>query len=193
MKKRFALTEQYSRCWKFFNESRWHIVFTLGIFALTFLVGFTYPYFFRIEILGFIEKLMLMFEGKSMMEMIGLIFFNNLRASFFAMILGIGIGIFPMLTLIVNGYLLGFVSREAASIGGISVLWQLAPHGIFELPAVIFSIAIGLKIGGDMFYGKIGGKLKHNFEEGFRFFFFVILPLLVIAAIIEGVLIGLAG
>ena len=192
MKKNF-LVDQYSKCWKFFNEAKWYIVFGLGVFALTFIIGFIYPNIFRSEILGFIEKLMLMFEGKGTAEMTWMIFFNNFKASFFAIILGIGIGIFPLVTLVINGYLLGFVSREVAGIGGIATLWQLLPHGIFELPAVLFSIGIGLKIGGDMFYGDIGKKLKHNFEEGLRFFLFVILPLLIIAAVIEGALIGLAG
>ncbi len=193
MKRKGFFVEQYSKCWKFFNEARWHIVFALGIFALTFIVGFVYPNIFRTEILSFIKELMLMFEGRGTSEMIWMIFYNNFKASFFAIILGVGIGIFPLVTLIINGYLLGFVSREVASIGGISLLWQLAPHGIFELPAIIFSIGIGLKIGGDMFYGDIGKKLKHNFEEGLRFFLFVVFPLLVIAAIIEGLLIGLSG
>jgi stage II sporulation protein M len=193
MVKRNFLVDQYSKCWKFFVESRWHIVFALGIFALTFLIGFVYPQIFRAEIFSFIKELMAMLEGKSVIELMSFIFFNNLKASFMAMVLGIGIGIFPLVTGVINGYLLGFVSREAVSIGGLSVLWQLAPHGIFELPAILFSIGIGLKIGGDMFSGEVGKKLKHNFREGLRFFVFVVFPLLLIAAIIEGLLIGALG
>jgi stage II sporulation protein M len=187
------LTEQYSKCWKFLNETKWHVVFSLAFFAVVFLFGFVYPYLFRDEILKFIEKLMIMFEGKGTFETIGLIFFNNLKASFFAMVLGIGIGIFPLVTLIINGYLLGFVAREAVAIGGLSVMWQLFPHGIFELPAIMFSIGIGIKIGLDMFYGNIREKIRYNLTEGMRFFIFIILPLLVIAAIIEGLLIAIVG
>jgi stage II sporulation protein M len=193
MKKQNFFVRHYSACWDFFKESRWHIVFALGVFALMFIIGFAYPVFFRAEIFSFIEELITMLEGKSTIELIGFIFFNNLKASFMAIVLGIVVGIFPLVTSVVNGYLLGFVSREAASVGGISVLWQLAPHGIFELPAIIFSIGIGLKIGADMFSGAVGKKLKHNFREGFRFFVFVVLPLLFVAGIIEGLLIGLLG
>ena len=190
MKKENFFVKQYSKCWDFFRESRWHIVFALGIFALTFIIGFAYPNFFRGEIFNFIKELMIMLEGKSVLELTSFIFFNNLKASFMAMVLGMGIGIFPLVTGIINGYLLGFVSREAVNRGGLVVLWQLAPHGIFELPAIILSIGIGLKIGGEMFSGDVGGKLKHNFREGLGFFVFVIFPLLLIAAIIEGLLIG---
>ena len=79
MKKRGFLIDQYSRCWKFFKESRWHIVFALGIFCLTFIVGFAYPQFFRAEIFSFIEELMAMLEGKGMFELMGIIVFNNMN------------------------------------------------------------------------------------------------------------------
>ena len=192
MRKNFFV-RNYSACWKFFIKCRWHIVFTLGVFALLFLVGFTFPIFFREEIFSFINKLVLSLEGKSPFELMVFIFFNNLKASFFAIVTGIGLGLFPLFTGIFNGYILGFVAREAADIGGIWVLWQLLPHGIFELPAIIFSIGIGLKIGTDMFNGDVGKKLKYNLYEGLRFFAFVIFPLLLIAGIVEGLLIGFLG
>ena len=185
--------DQYKKCWGFLKESRWYVVFALGVFAVMFLVGFTYPQFFRAEIFDFIEGLRAMFEGKGVADMIGIIFFNNLKASFFAVVLGIGIGIFPLVTVVINGYLLGFVSREAVNIGGLSALLLLVPHGIFELPAVIFSIGIGLKIGGDMFSGDAGKKLEYNIKESLRFFVLVVFPLLVVAAVIEGLLIGMMG
>jgi len=190
MKKDY-LANQYSKCWKFLEEARWYIVFALGLFCLTFLIGFIYPMFFRMEILAFIESIIEMLDGKGTIELIWIIFFNNVKASFMAIVLGIGIGIFPLITLVTNGYLLGFVSRETSNIGGISILWQLAPHGIFELPAIILSIGIGLKIGINVFEKK--GNLKYNILEGLRFFAFVIFPLLLIAGIVEGLLIGFLG
>ena len=192
MKKKGFFARNYSACWKFFVQSRWHIVFSLGIFALMFLVGFAFPVFWRGEIFGFMKEMVAMLEGKSSFDIVIFIFFNNLRASFFAMILGIGAGIFPLVTGIINGYLLGFVSREVVNEGGMLVLWRLAPHGIFELPAILFSIGIGLKIGTGLFGKDVKKNLRYNFREGLRFFVFVIFPLLLVAGIIEGVLIGLA-
>ena len=178
----------YKKCWEFLNESRWFMVFAVGIFALTFLIGFIFPIFFREEIFSFIAQMIEMLEGKSAVELVGLIFLNNMQASFMAMVLGIGIGIFPLITAVVNGYLLGFVLRETAAVGGIWVIWRLLPHGIFELPAIIFSIGIGMKIGSDLFKEE-RDLLKYNFREGLRFFIFVVFPLLLVAGIIEGVLI----
>ena len=194
MKRRNFWVRNYLACWDFFCESRWYVVFALGVFALLFLVGFLFPVFFREEIFAFIAELTAMLEEKGTLELIWMIFFNNLKAGFFAMVLGIGVGLFPLFAVVVNGYLLGFVAREAVNITGIGVLWQLAPHGIFELPAIIFSIGIGFKIGVSVFGGRgVGDRLRYNFREAMRFFVFVVIPLLVIAGIIEGILIGVVG
>lgn len=192
MKRGFFL-RNYSACWKFLNECQWYLVFAIGVFALTFLVGFAYPVFFREEIFSFIAEMIKMLEGKSVIELVGFIFFNNMKASFMAIVLGVVFGIVPLMVGIVNGYLLGFVAREAVMQEGLLVMWQLFPHGIFELPAVIFSIGIGMKIGTSLFKPDIGKELKYNFREGLRFFVFVVFPLLLIAGIIEGILIGMMG
>jgi stage II sporulation protein M len=197
MKKKNFLKENYKKCWEFAIESRWFFVGALSIFAATFLIGFAYPAFFRAEIFKIIEELALSVQGKTTSELITFIFFNNLKASFMAMALGIFFAIFPIITAIINGYLIGFVSREVVAIEGISAMWRLAPHGIFELPAVIFAIGIGIKIGLSIISPSDTNKttrkkLKHNFIEALRFFISVILPLLIIAAIIEGILIGLS-
>ena len=193
MKRQNFFIKNYSACWKFLNESRWYMVFAVGIFSLMFLVGFIYPMFFREEIFNFIAQMIEALEGKSIIELAGFIFFNNLKVSFMAIALGIIFGIFPLVISITNGYLLGFVARHVVEQEGLFVLWQLLPHGIFELPAIIFSIGIGLKIGTSLFGSKIKKKLKHNFEEGLRFFVFVIFPLLLVAGIVEGILVGILG
>jgi len=196
---------QYKKCWGFLKESRWYVVFALGVFAVMFLVGFTYPIFFREEIFGFLSEMIGKLEGKSVVELIGLIFLNNLQATFLAIVSGIAIGVLPFLIVVVNGYLVGFVAREVAMVEGISVLWQLAPHGVFELPAIILSIGIGLRLGSQVVGRGVkrlrGGaspvvasrSVGYVFIEGLRFFVFVVFPLLLIAGIIEGILIGVLG
>jgi len=193
MKRENFFAKNYKLCWKFLNESRWYVVFALGVFMLTFLIGFVFPIFFRAEIASLIAELIASLDGMGVVELTGFIFWNNLKASFFAIILGVTIGIFPLVIGIFNGYLLGFVSREVVAQEGLLVMWRLLPHGIFELPAVIHSIGIGIKIGADIFRGDVTKRLKHNFVEGLRFFVFVVLPLLVVAGIIEGLLIGLVS
>jgi stage II sporulation protein M len=184
------LRYNYSKSFAFFRESKTFILFSCTLFLLFFIIGFIFPIFFREEIFNFIFDMKDLFAGRSVLWMISFIFFNNLQASAFAIIFGIVLGILPLLTVVINGYLVGFVSREIVSVEGISAMWRLVPHGIFELPAILFSIGLGLKIGVSVFSKK--RTTKYNLKESLRFFVFVVFPLLLIAAIIEGVLLGLS-
>ncbi|MFH1451936.1 MAG: stage II sporulation protein M [archaeon] len=183
-------SHNYSECWKYFIKIRWYLIFTLSIFCLLFIIGFLFPVFFREEIFDFVKKLEEILGGKNTLELIGYIIYNNLKASFLAVLLGVCLGIIPLVILVVNGYLLGFVAREAVNANGILVLWRLVPHGIFEFPAILFSIGIGFKIGSIFFNGSVRKDLRRNLIEGFRFFIFVVIPLLIVAGIIEGILVG---
>ncbi|MBT3398152.1 hypothetical protein HOA55_04090 [archaeon] len=183
----------YAACWRFLKESRWYVVTALLTFCIFILIGFAAPIFFTDQINALIQEMMLGLEGLNTQEIISYIFFNNLQASFFAIILGALFGVFPFITSIFNGYLIGFVMRFAVEENGIFILWRLLPHGIFELPAIILSIGFGIKLGSNLFKKKDKWKsFKKDFKESMRFFVFVIVPLLIIAGIIEGTLIALA-
>ncbi len=187
------LKQNYKACWKFLKDSADFQIISLGIFCGFVILGFAFPFFFEQQILNFLKRILLKVEGMNFLKTFLFIFFNNLKASFFAIVLGVGAGIFPVITGIANGYLLGFVARYAASKEGIFVLWRLLPHGIFELPALIISVGFGLKIGLEIWKKDSKKILKKNLKESMRFFIFVILPLLVVAAAIESLLIFFGG
>ena len=125
-------------------------------------------------------------KGMSQFELIQFIFFNNLQSSFFGMISGIFVGIFPAFFAVFNGYILGFVASLTTESDGIGVLWRILPHGIFELPAVFIVLGFGFKIGKTIFQNNKLQYFKYNIYEIARVFIFIILPLLIIAAFIEG-------
>ena len=125
-------------------------------------------------------------QDMSRYELIDFIFFNNLQSCFFGFLFGFFLGIFPIVIAILNGYVLGFVGKLAVEKGGISVLWSLLPHGIFELPAIFISLGIGLKFGTFIFQKEIGKSFKDYFFNGLKVFILVVILLLIIAAIIEG-------
>lgn len=176
---------------RFIKESKRYIYFSFLLFFFFGLIGFLFPIFFKEQILEMIKELISKTYGLSVFELVGFIFKNNLTSSFFAIFLGIFFGLFPIFILILNGYLLGFVSYSVVSQDSIFVLWRLLPHGIFEIPAIMISAGLGLKLGLSLFYKIIGKKI--NFIEilinSFKVFVFIIIPLLFIAGIIEGVLI----
>jgi len=194
MKKRIGFfTEKYQKCREFLREIKNYIYISIAVFLAFFLIGFFYPVFLREEIFNFIKELMMRFEGRGFAGTFWLIFSNNFQAGFFAIILGIGFGIFPVAATVANGYLLGFVSNYAVSERGIFILWRLLPHGLFELPAIILSISVGLKIGIDFFRKNRIKILRENLGKALLFFVFIVIPLLVIAALIESLLIFYLG
>jgi stage II sporulation protein M len=105
-------------------------------------------------------------------------------------IYGFALGIFPILSIFANGYVVGYVCSSAISLSGVGSLLSLLPHGIFELPAIFVSFGMGMKFGTFIFYKDKMKNFRKFFVDSLRVFVFVVLPLLVIAAIIEGILIA---
>jgi stage II sporulation protein M len=194
-KRRFSLREEYARCWNYIKKSKNFIFIIIAIFFVFTLVGFFVSPSGSLleEILKFIQELLEKTSGMSHFELIRFIFLNNLGSSFFGMILGLFLGIFPVISIVSNGYLLGFVSSLSVENNGLSILYKLLPHGIFELPAIFISLGLGLRLGTFIFRKDRKETLKEYILESLRVFLFIVIPLLIIAAIIEGSLIFFSG
>lgn len=182
--------ENYSKSWKYIKESKNFIWAVVIIFFISVIIGFLYqPPEIVNSILDYIKNILTKTEGMSSLRMISFIFTNNLQTGFMGLIYGFALGIFPILATFANGYVVGYVSSSAVSSSGVSSLLSLLPHGIFELPAIFISFGMGVKFGTFIFHKE---KMKHFgefFINSLRVFIFVVLPLLIIAAIIEGSLI----
>ena len=116
------------------------------------------------------------------------IFLNNAVKSLMAFVLGIGLGVIPVVFVAGNGMILGMVAdivfREK---GVVFVLAALLPHGIIEIPMILLSAGMGLKLGQSMYLSLRGEgtDLKNELKQGFGFFMKWVMPLLFIAAVIE--------
>ena len=186
-KKKQTLKGEYVRCWEFLKESRNYVYASVITFFLFFLIGFAFPVFYRTEIIDILYGMVLKFDGLNFYDGIILIFGNNSLVALLAILGGFIFGLLPLWYLVSNGYLVGFVSTEVVALRGLSELWRLLPHGIFELPAVLICMGLGLRIGFELFDKK--RSVKKTFIESMRFYIFVVIPLLFLAAVIEGVLI----
>lgn len=113
------------------------------------------------------------------------IFLNNAFTCFLNIITGPLIGIFPFFSAMVNGGLLGWFVREE----GLRVFGAIAPHGMFELPAYVLSVAIGLRLAREVLKEKRKRRLKSTLGEGLWVYLTLIVPLLILAALIESALI----
>jgi len=193
IKEKCWICENYKASLKYLKECKNFIWVSVGIFVLFCLVGFFVPLpeQFSEMILNFLKELIEKTQGMSQGELISFIFFNNLKSSFLAWVLGIGLGIFPVFVAILNGFVLGFVMKLSVSVSGFGSLWRIFPHGIFELPAIFISLGMGLRLGCFIFEKKKKNSFKEHFYNGLRVFVFVVLPLLIVAGIIEGTLIAL--
>lgn len=192
-KKESFVKENYKKSWRYIKDSKIFIYFSILIFGAFMLMGafLPTPEIVQERIFEFIKEITSITEGMSQGELIGFIFLNNIQSGFMGMILGVFFGIFSAATAAINGYLVGFVSVGAVEVAGIFVLWKLVPHGVFELPALFISVGLGLKLGTFFLEKEKFKTLKNYLKESLRVFLFIIIPLLVIAAIIEGTLIFL--
>ena len=112
---------------------------------------------------------------------------NNIKVSILALALGITFGVGTVVVLFYNGVIFGVVLFDYINAGQAKFLsaWLL-PHGIIEIPAILFAGATGLMIGHCMIKNKSSFKLflreKRN-EIGL--FILAVVIMLIWAGIIE--------
>ncbi|MFH1365258.1 MAG: stage II sporulation protein M [archaeon] len=188
-----SFSKIYSDCWKYIKSCKIQIYSVISLFFLFAFIGFFVPVPGELmnQILDYIRKILEQTKGMSTFQLISFIFFNNLQASLMSLLFGFFLGIFPILFTILNGYILGFVASLAVGQEGFLSLLSLFPHGVFELPAVFISLGIGLRLGAFIFQKNKKEFFKKNMPNAMKVFLFMVVPLLLVAAIIEGILIFL--
>ncbi|MBU0957923.1 MAG: stage II sporulation protein M [Nanoarchaeota archaeon] len=184
-----GIKEEYRQTWKFMKESKIYFLVIVLLFFGTAIIGFLFPVFFVDTIMDLLRDIFSQIEGMSGVGLTLFIILNNIMTSLMGMVLGILLGIIPIALTILNGYVLGFVSNMAVNESGFGALLNLVPHGIFELPALFIALGVGLKIGLSLFYKNPGDTLKYNIINSFKVFVLIVIPLLVVAGVIEGLLI----
>ena len=140
---------------------------------------------FESSLTGFVK----IFRGLPKFRLFTAIFINNSVKTLLAILLGLLFALIPAFFLIVNGAALGAVMSLSTQARGLrESLLSVLPHGIPELGAVFLGTAIGIMLG-MMVLRKITGKsqvkIGTELRQGFKFFYSVIIPLLVFAAGVE--------
>lgn len=167
-----------------------YIALSVFLFALTAVMGY---YTARLDpefAAGWTEQLDMLvwiLEQPPLMIMI-IIFLKNLLASATAMLLGLGLGIVPMMVATSNGFLLGIVGYSAVQQEGwLYLAAGILPHGIIELPVVLLSVAIGIRLGHLLALSILREKadLSGEVRVAIHFLLRWVMPLLFLAAAIE--------
>lgn len=183
-----SLRKQFIEAWGYVSECKTFIWSSFFLFVIAAIVGFiSYGQLGFLN--GFLKDLVAKTSGLSLSGITIFILQNNLQSSLFGLFGGIFLGIFPLIVALINGVIVGYVLRLSWNSSGFSELWRLFPHGIFELPAVFISIGLGVKLGGFIFSAHPTRELKERLYKSVNVFLFIVIPLLIIAAIIEGLLI----
>ncbi|MAG36501.1 MAG: hypothetical protein CL878_09705, partial [Dehalococcoidia bacterium] len=126
------------------------------------------------------------------------IFANNVRVSAMTLLLSPGFGLVPLGALLANGSIIGLIvglSTGPALPGLLELprdpllfLVAILPHGVIELPAVMFITAWGLKLGLAPWLPSAAGARaavwRTTAREGLQVLALVVI-LLLIAAVIE--------
>ena len=117
------------------------------------------------------------------------VFFNNTVKTFGAVLFGVLAGVIPVLFIFGNGVLIGMVTVMVGLQNGMTyVLAGLLPHAIFEIPGVVIAAAVGMLLGVRLIQrirGTLDRSLVYELVQGGRFFVVFVVPLLLVAAIIE--------
>lgn len=179
----------FKRSLKVLKENKTFILAAGFLLIGTAIIGWIYPNLFAAEQEKIMEYLKSFALKKTFLELMPAIILNNLRASFFAMVLGIAFGIFPIIAATVNGYIVGAVMRKAYELTGVQILFFIIPHGIFEIPALVISMGLGIKLGLWVLEKKKKAYLKKCFFDFASVYIFIIMPLLLIAGVVEASLI----
>ncbi len=122
-----------------------------------------------------------------------LILWQNVRALIVALLLGIlSFGILGVIPIFATMALLGFLVQTLANNGisaGMTILGLILPHGLLEIPALILAgaavLQIGVVLATPTSRRTVGEVFITSLAEWMRVVVGIVLPLLVLAAIIE--------
>lgn len=134
-------------------------------------------------------------DSASQWSLVGLIFFQNIRALLIGMLLGVcSFGVLGVLPLFTTMGLAGILGRtmviEGYNLG--TILSFLLPHGVLEIPAVILATAAVFQLGAVLLTPTprqtIGEAWVAALAEWSRVMVGMVIPLLILAALVEALL-----
>lgn len=147
-----------------FQEYQKKILFTIILFILGIIIGAM-----GIANTGLLSQVInekfTTFKQLEGIELTLGIFLNNLQAAAIAFYVGIFFAIIPVFLAFGNGLIVGMVlSMSPKSL--YILLPMLIPHGIFELPAIFLSAAMGIKLGSWILQENPWEFIKEQLNEG---------------------------
>lgn len=164
------------------------IVAVFLLFGLGAAIGYTDIFHTNAIMMSILTALVSSFAASEDVALFGRIFLHNVMATLISMYSGIVLAVFPVVSIVFNGMVIGFFFQAGNGLSSMPnhiKLLSLIPHGIFEIPAAILALAMGIKLGSWPLSAHKSGHIKTTFTEVSLGYLKLILPLLLIAAMIE--------
>ncbi|MDA3839740.1 MAG: stage II sporulation protein M [Patescibacteria group bacterium] len=178
------------------KKLRKYFKFSSILFIIFFILGFLFASKNKEASQVFFEALSdkyLFAVDYNFLQLFLFIFKNNLLIAFIAYSSGFIFGLPTLFILVINSFVIGLVVKIATyDLGIFSIIFSMLPHGIFEIPAILLALSLGFILG-DSLFGFLFKKksFKKEFIFSLKLFFYLVVPLLFIAALVESGLIVL--
>jgi stage II sporulation protein M len=165
-----------------------HLLIAIVAFGLFIFLGTRLPPDLATETISVLQDSLNPLESIGVLPLLLFIFLNNAIKCLLAIVMGVFLGLPPLLFLCFNGIAVGLLSSALVPEVGLSVIIaSLAPHGIIEIPILIFTSALGLSIGAETlkFLTRQGSMTKIQLFYGLRLYFKWVLIGLLLASLVE--------
>ncbi len=170
---------------------KWWVVIAVILFGLGLWLGITPPQGeagpLSVEVTA-LEQMADLLASLPPPVLLMVIFIKNASAVLISLALSPLFGVVPVLALIFNGWLLGFVAVSLVSQKSLGfVLAGILPHGLIELPAFVIGEAVALSFGAAVIVGLFNkqkrGLIGPNLRRNAKYLMISILLFLPAAAI----------
>lgn len=176
---RDALAKHYQHIWSDLQEARSYIVAAILIFAAGSALALSLPHVGE-RVIALILEYFKPFKDKQYLELVVAIFLQNASSAFLAIAFGFVLGLIPALGAFFNGIVLGAIIH----LDPLHIV-MIIPHGLFELPAVFIAWGLGMWCAGGLSHTQRLETITIRIKKSLHIYLSVIVPLLIIAAIIE--------
>ena len=170
------------------------------LFAVSIALGMRVPSEMIAEMLEELGQLLGPISSLESPALLLFIFLNNAVKALAVIVLGILIGLPPLLFVTFNGVTIGALLSALKSILGWGVIAaSLAPHGVVEVPLLLLTTALGFRVGEESLRWLTGQKsmVRARLRQSLKMYLKWILGGLLVAAMLEvfvtPIIIGLAG
>ena len=179
------IKQSYREAFTDLRDAGASILVTVAIFLVCVSIGMVHPSWSD-DTLSALKGLAKDLSGKSASAIIFTIFLKNALSTAISVLTGPLLGIIPVSGAVINGLLLGSTLSYIKEMGRPYAIVYLFPHGLFEFPAMFMAWGLGLWQGMWFLRKPPDRSFKDRLQRAFRVLVILILPLLIIAALIEG-------